>query len=423
MLTNYRNIIRMFNRDTQLLLIAAMVVGFSYTGVYVTLFNLYLLRLGYGPVFIGQINAAAQLGFALFSLPAGAIGSRWGSQRAASLGLGLAVVTLGILPLAESLPDGWQTGWLSLTFIAAWLVGALYLVNNYPLLMNITGPAERNHAFSVRQALVPLGTFAGSLTSGFLPGIIATFSGFSLDQPAPYRYALFSAAGVLVVGTICMWLIRDAGSDRLTRSITIANPMPAGLIGYTGLVVLLYVAGNGAAGTFFNIYLDRYFQVSTAWIGSLAAIGQLLAVPVALITPLAVARWGKRQTILIGIWGLSLSLLLLALVPHWFIAGVAFMGVSAAYSFVTPVLMICQQEIVPPEWRAVMSGVVVTARGLGSAAIAFSGGHIIASLGYSSLFLTGAILAAMAVALFWGWGWAPRWLLTRRVIAGIPVKH
>lgn len=423
MLTNYRNIIRMFNRDTHLLLIAAVVAGFSYMGVYVTLFNLYLLRLGYGPVFIGQINAAAQLGFALFSLPAGAIGDRWGSQRAASLGLGLAVVTLGILPLAEFLPLGWQTGWLSVTFILAWLVGALYLVNSYPLLMSITSPAERNHAFSVRQALVPLGTFAGSLTSGFLPGIIATFSGFSLDQPAPYRYALFSATGVLVVGTICLWLIQDAGAGRSTISITTVNPIPVDLIGYMGLVVLLYVAGHGAAATFFNIYLDSYFQVSTAWIGTLAAVGQLLAVPVALVTPLAVARWGKRQTILIGIWGLVLSLVLLAFVPHWLMAGIAFIGVSAAYSFMTPVLLICQQEIVPPEWRAVMSGIVVTARGLGSAAIAFGGGHIIASFGYSSLFLTGAILAAIAVALFWGWGWAPRWFLTQQAFTRNPVKH
>jgi MFS family permease len=423
MLTNYRNIIRMFNRDTHLLLVAAVVAGFSYMGVYVTLFNLYLLRLGYGPVFIGQINAAAQLGFALFSLPAGAIGRRWGSRRTASLGLGLAVVSLGILPLAEFLPVGWQTGWLTLTFIIAWLVGALYLVNSYPLLMSVTGPAERNHAFSVRQALVPLGTFAGSLTSGFLPGIVAICFGFSIDQPAPYRYALFSAAGVLVVGTICLWFIRDAGAGRSTSSVTTVVPMPAGLIGYMGLVVLLYVAGYGAAATFFNIYLDSYFQVSTAWIGTLAATGQLLAVPVALATPLAVARWGKRQTILIGSWGLALSLLLLAFTPHWLMAGIAFIGVSAAYSFMTPVLLICQQEIIPPEWRAVMSGVVVTARGLGSAVIAFGGGHMIANLGYNSLFLTGAALAAIAVALFWGWGWAPRWFLTRRMVAPDLIKH
>jgi predicted MFS family arabinose efflux permease len=144
---------------------------------------------------------------------------------------------------------------------------------------------------------------------------------------------------------------------------------------------------------------------------------------VALATPLAVARWGKRQTILIGSWGLALSLLLLAFTPHWLMAGIAFIGVSAAYSFMTPVLLICQQEIIPPEWRAVMSGVVVTARGLGSAVIAFGGGHMIANLGYNSLFLTGAALAAIAVALFWGWGWAPRWFLTRRMVAPDLIKH
>jgi MFS family permease len=167
------------------LLLTVIVVGFSYLGVYVTLFNLYLLRLGYGPVFIGQINAAAQLGFALFSLPAGVLGSRWGSRNVAAAGLGVTALSLGLLPLAEFLPTTWQARWLMTTFITTWLGGALYLVNNYPLLMSITNPAERQHAFSIRQALTPLGSFAGSLASGFLPGLLATAMGFSLTSPRP----------------------------------------------------------------------------------------------------------------------------------------------------------------------------------------------------------------------------------------------
>ena len=67
-----------FNRDVRLYLVTAGLVGFCWIGIYLVLFNLYLLRLGYGPEFIGTVNAAGSLAYAVFSLPAGALGGRWG---------------------------------------------------------------------------------------------------------------------------------------------------------------------------------------------------------------------------------------------------------------------------------------------------------------------------------------------------------
>ena len=89
MLKTYLQAIRRFNRNTWLLLIAVATTGFGYIGIYIMLFNLYLLRLGFGPDFVGTINAAAQLSSALFSLPAGALGQRWGTRRMSILGLAL----------------------------------------------------------------------------------------------------------------------------------------------------------------------------------------------------------------------------------------------------------------------------------------------------------------------------------------------
>ena len=87
------------------------------------------------------------------------------------------------------------------------------------------------------------------------------------------------------------------------------------------LVVLLQVAGEGAARTFFNVYLDAGLHVPTAQIGVLSAAGQLLAVPAALAAPLLMARWGKERTFVLGSLGMTLSLLPLALIFHWGAAG------------------------------------------------------------------------------------------------------
>ena len=66
----YLRTIRHFNRDIHLYLFASGLIGFClFSGIYSLLFNLYLLRLGYGPTFVGQVNAVGGLAFALSSLP------------------------------------------------------------------------------------------------------------------------------------------------------------------------------------------------------------------------------------------------------------------------------------------------------------------------------------------------------------------
>ena len=76
MIQTYLHTFRLFSRDTRLYLAANTVTSISYTGMYVMLFNLYLLRLGYGTEFIGLVNAAAQHGVDVFSLPAVMLGHR-----------------------------------------------------------------------------------------------------------------------------------------------------------------------------------------------------------------------------------------------------------------------------------------------------------------------------------------------------------
>ncbi|MFQ5794339.1 MAG: MFS transporter [Candidatus Bipolaricaulia bacterium] len=109
MATPYLHTLRLFSRDVRLYLITTVLLGFTiFGGIYSVLLNLYLLRLGYGPEFVGLFNAVGLLTFAVFSLPAGALGGRWGSRRTLIAGLGLTSVGLGVLPLAEFIPSTLQ---------------------------------------------------------------------------------------------------------------------------------------------------------------------------------------------------------------------------------------------------------------------------------------------------------------------------
>ncbi|MDQ5850840.1 MAG: hypothetical protein M3380_01985, partial [Chloroflexota bacterium] len=114
--------LRHFTRPVRLYLVSSALFGFTiFGGIYSLLLNLYLLRLGYGAAFVGIVNAAGMLALALFALPAGLLGTRWGSRRALLAGLCLILTGLGPLPLAELLPAPVRAAWLLGTYMLAWL--------------------------------------------------------------------------------------------------------------------------------------------------------------------------------------------------------------------------------------------------------------------------------------------------------------
>ncbi|PLS82905.1 MAG: hypothetical protein CYG59_02685, partial [Chloroflexi bacterium] len=107
-----------FSRPVRLYLVSSALFGFSiFGGIYTLLLNLYLVRLGYGPDFVGVVNASGMLALALFSLPAGALGTRYGSRRGLIVGLSLIVIGLGLLPGAERIRASFRSLWLVLTYM------------------------------------------------------------------------------------------------------------------------------------------------------------------------------------------------------------------------------------------------------------------------------------------------------------------
>jgi len=405
MIASYLQKLRMFSRDARLFLFTFALWG-GFFGIHGVLFNLYLLRLGYGPEFVGWVNGLGRLTFGLSSLPAGALGGRLGNRRAIIVGMCLGVAGFGLLPLAELIPVALRQGWVLTTFLLGWLGGALYVVNCNPFLMGATTAEERNHVFSVRAALIPLVGFAGSLVGGLLPGLFARAFGISPDQAASYRYPLFLAAALLIPGVPILWATHEVATEEEQKRVTNVGAAPYGLIALLALVILLQ--STGAEVPFLNIYLDADLHVPTSLIGVLMAVGQALAVPSILVVPLLIERWGQFRTVLVGTIGMALSLLPLALVPHWGAASLGYVGATALGRIVTPTFTVYTQEIVPPRSRALMSGAATMASGVSASAMALGGGYIITALGFPSLFLTAAGLAATGALVFWSCFRVPR---------------
>ena len=397
----YLHVLRGFNRDVRLYLITTLIIGLTVDGgVYTVLFNLYLLRLGYGPEFVGLVNGSGMLVFALCCLPAGTLSGRLGNRRMMILGLTLLLIGCGLLPFAELHTGNWQTGWLLITWCFAFTGFAMYFVNTAPFVMTVTHQRERNHVFSVQAALWSLAGFAGSLIGGFLPGLFAIYLGVSLDQAAPYRYSLLVASLLLIPSVLAIVATREGHPQPIKERPATGEASPLKLIAFLTLVRLLVVTGVGTLFTFFNVYMDAGLQISTVHIGVVSAIGRLFSIPTALIVPLLTVRWGSGRTAAWASLGTAFSMLPLIFISHWGAAGLGYIGTIALTSIRYPAFLVYTMERVSPGWRGTMSGAGEMASGLSFSAMALGGGYIIEAFGYPSFFLTGASLTVVGTLGF-----------------------
>ena len=407
---SYLQTLRLFNRDVRLYLAATILFGFSlFGGITSLLLNLYLLRLGYGPTFVGLVNATGALSFAIFSLPAGLMGARWDPRRVMIAGIGFAIIGNGLLSQAELVVSGARDVFVLAANALGLLGVSLYIVNGAPYLMGVTGARERNHVFSMQGALFPLAGFFGSLAGGFLPGRIAWLMNLAPDHPAPFRYTLLVASALLIPALFTLIAMQKPQVPKRRESVEESDaPFPLGLIALIALASLLHVAGEGAVRTFFNVYLDAGLHVPTSLIGTLIATGQLLAVPAALTVPLFTGRFGNHNTVVLSAICTPLMLIPMAFLPHWIPAGFCFMNIAALASIRRPAFVVYNQEIVSPRWRATMSGASSMMAGIGYSVIAMGGGYIISTVGYHALFLTSAAFTALGTLIFWAYFRTPR---------------
>src|SRR5918912_1064381 len=202
-------LLRPFNRSIHLWLLGFAIAGFTYFGMQGVLFNLYLLRLGFGPQFIGLLVGSGQVIFALAALPAGALGQRAGVRGTFAAGFAVAAVALTLLLPVEALPRTWWAVWLVGWWAVFWAGAAVANVNGVPYAMGLAGD-DAPRAFAVQAAVLGVTAFAGSLAAGTLLGLVANWIGASAADPAPYRLVLWLGPPALAVGAAAMLAARPA---------------------------------------------------------------------------------------------------------------------------------------------------------------------------------------------------------------------
>ncbi len=398
-----------FSPDIRRYLIStAMLAATIDGGIHVVVYNLYLLRLGYGPDLIGAINAVGIALFAIACVPAGRLGERFGLLRVMRIGMGMILLGAVFPPLIGWLPVAWHTPLLMLGTAIVNIGLAAYFVASAPYITRNGTPEQRMRMFSLQSVAFAVFGFLGSLVGGWLPTGLAALGVGPLTQPQSYQWTLWTVP--LLLAFACFMLSRMNEAAAVEPSVTTVGatlaPAAAPLIGlfaFFGLLRFLQVGGVGVMQTFFNVYMDSALNVDTATIGSIQAVARLLGVPMALAIPWMTRRLGSGGTAALALGIAGLAILPMTLITLPWVAAASYIVVWLTTPVRYAAFMVFILGRTPARVHGTLNGTQEALAGASFALIAYGGGLLIGPFGYSLVFTLGAIgmlSAATLLALY-----------------------
>jgi len=382
-----------------MLIAASGLTAISFFGIQMLLTSLYLLRLNHGPEYLGLYYSFGALTFMGMGLPSGALGKRFGTRTIMLVGGTLCVLGMALLPSTELIPPVIQEKWPFVSQIVLTTGWSMFSVNLVPALMVTTTDATRDHAYAISSAVRELGTFVGTLMGGLLPQLFSSVLGQGLDTSGPYRISLFIGAALGLGAVIPLIGVRGGKAPAKRETKTIRGRAP--ILPLLVMAVYVYVrhAGWATCQVFCTPLMDTELNLSSATIGAINSIGQVIAMVTMLQLPRMIDRWGHGGILLGSTLGLGVSLIPLAVYPHWSSASVTWIFVRVLSSTWITALQVFQMELVDEEWRSLAYGAVAMAMGLGFGSTSYSGGYIVAAYGYSTIFWLGAAMSGLATLI------------------------
>ena len=388
-----------FSLNARLFLVSDLFAGLG-SGIFSVIFNLYLLRLGYQEDFIGQVASLGTLATGLLAIPAGLLADRIGRKR--SLVWSIAANSLavaGMLLLTNPLAI------MAFSFLNGATI-ALLFVSMSPFLMENSTPDERTHLFSANSALMYFAMMGGNLLGGLLPGFWRSWTGSGeATSVLAYRYSLLVALGLFVLAVGPLLALRasrpgDGGESTTVAPADLPQVQAGQKIAVLALASGLIGLGAGLFIPFFNVYFVKVQGATTAQVGFIFSVSQVLTGLATLAAPLLARRFGKVYAVALGQAGSVPFLVMLAFVPNLGVAVAAYWSRTVLMNMIQPIQSAFAMEIIPQRLRATASSFTNTTWSVAWAASAAIGGALIIRAGYPPIFLLAAVTYALATGLF-----------------------
>jgi predicted MFS family arabinose efflux permease len=358
--------------------------------IFLLLYNLYLLGLGFREDLLGRIASSMSLGTLCGALPAAAIARRFGLRNA------LRVAILGVASAAFLRVLAAREPWLLSAAFLSGLFLSLWAVCFSPAIAGVTTGRNRQFAFSLASAIGMLECVLGGMVGGWLPGLLNRFA-HSLTPVAAQRAALLIASGVISLAALPAARLRFAPAAGQGESKTYPRSR--------FIVVFLFSlcwwsAAVGAFNPFFNAFFAQRIHMRVGRIGMVYSGAQFAQVLFLLAAPAVLRRLGQVRGIAWMQLGTACALVALAFSSTGGVAAILYAAYVSLQYMSEPGLLGMLMERVRPGERSGASALFFLVTSLMGSLSALAAGNAITRFGYPWVLIASAALATTAAVLF-----------------------
>jgi predicted MFS family arabinose efflux permease len=356
--------------------------------LFVLLYNLYLLDLGFREDILGLITAA-MTGGTLVGTPIAA----WAERRIGLRGLMVLASLGGALATILRVFSANRTT-LLLTAALNGFFFAFWAVAFAPAVASLTRPRNRSVAFGLVTAMgMSLGIAVGVIGVR-LPEWAVRLTG-SASSAAGKKTTILVGSALVMLAAIPAMRLRIPPREQTAEKTYPRGPF----IRRFTAALFLFIAATSSFNGFATAYLSLHVHLALRKIGTVFAGGQSLQVIALLFGPLLIRQFGERAYVFLTALGTAGMLLLLAISPqHLEVA--AYLSYMALQYMNEPSLFGMLMNGVRDTQRTGASSLMLITMSVASTVAAALAGRAITRFDYPVCLLTAALLAGAAAILF-----------------------
>ncbi len=358
-------------------------------GIFIVVFNLYILEMDISTNTLGIILAAASYAQALGSIPVGFLMEIIGLKKMYIIISVLAAVTKII-----------QVGTpISSIITVASFIGGLAIAGDFvirlPFLEVNSTPSQQNKVHSISSVLMAIYSAIGSLIGGFAPKILTNL--LSIDLVYSYRYTLYFSGLLAVLAVLPLLKIIDQPVQH-HRKISL-KPYLWGLDKltiYVSLASLFIGLGLGIMNTFLNVIFVKNLGTSLEFFGTISALSIIPSIAITLLGPVLANAIGLVRSVTYMRSAASLSLVGLALTSSPWLGSIYFWFVRALTGASQPLSFSYAMQASKPKDKGAASAWLNVTYWFGNGIAANLGGLLITGLRYRLLLFIGVFFVLLA---------------------------
>jgi MFS family permease len=377
------------NRNCKLTFAASLLNGLS-QGMFLVVFNLYIISMGIQADALGGILSAGPLAQAIGSIPIGFLAEKIGYRK-------VFIMIYAVSGLAKLV----QVYNNSIPLIAgAAFLGGLALAGDFVVRLSFlaenSSPSNRTKIYSMNSAIFSLSLAIGSLVAGYLPNL---FEYFNFDLVTAYRYTLYLAGLLAILAIIPSGQMVDA--PRLhVRKISL-SPYLWGIDRFTvqqAITSLGVGLSIGMISPFMNLYFVYHLGSKREFFGAVSALSIIFTMTALSLGPYLARRLGTVSTVTYFRLLIPVFLIIFAFTGNQYVGSGAFWVQGALFQMTQPLSFAFAMRAASAKAQTAASAWLNVTFWLGIAMVAPVVGNFIVRSDYRSpLFLAGAAVALAGI--------------------------